>query len=654
MYSLAAFSGFLIVLLLLFQYYFFCILILPILSYLALLEYKSHHSHWRYIVAYLFAGIASGAIFGVYTFYKYNYREISEPMIYVRGQITSIGENSIIVEVKNFQDHIDKIRLSRRGNESFDPFLFDQVIFSCKTWRKNPVAGIFGTLEKLQGIHHACKEAQIHSILENSKSFNDFRRVIRKQVRQSLDLLGNSSFARGFILNDTRNIHPVEVNLFRKMGIAHLFSASGLHMGLLYTTCYLPFAFFGFRKTGYTLALFLCFMYLCVLDFSIPLLRSYIFLALYIILKLLKRKTNGKYILYFSIILLEIIFPLSCFSASFILSFLITLMILLYFPQFKKIIMIKNNYLKDHLALTISASLGSCFLSVFLFNYYHPVSMGYNLILVPLSGIYLASIFLYLIFPVFKYIIISGDFIFRQACWIHYLVVEKYIPENHAIFTNVWIIFFFCLTIYFVYFSYKQKYWYLRKYYLGTYVALSMIFLSNYLFLKIPDSTAMAFPFGIIQYKNRNYYITGNINEYSKENMKYVFQKMNWPFRDIYASDNFIPLLHDYKVHEKFQIKPLEEKFPDKSGYRKARLFYLNEDCFFFIFPKRQIYISANLGKRLSMCKNIYMVHSKNYNPDKTFIKKLFSRLGLSTNVHYMNYYNWQPADKSDNEKKFF
>jgi ComEC/Rec2-related protein len=647
MFSLSAFIGFLAVLLAIQQYYYFGIVVLVIFFYLALLEYNNHKANVRDLTMYLVTGLLCGSLFGYSTWQKFKPNIFQESIHNVNGVITSVGENSITVDVSDSNNHIDKIKLSRRVgvNGSFDPFLFDRIYFSCDKWRTKVMPGIYLTLEQLQGIYNVCKEGKIHSIKESSVSFNNLRRWVRNHVRQSLNLLGETSFARGFVLNDTSNINQVELNLFRKMGIAHLFSASGLHMGLLYTTCFLPFSYLGFRKTGYTLALMVCFIYLCVLDFSIPLLRSYIFLALYIVLKLLKRQSKGKYILYFSIILLELIFPLSCFSPSFILSFLITLMILLYYPQFKKIILVKSNYLKDHIALTISASLGSCFLSVFLFNYYHPVSVLYNLILVPFSGIYLASIFLYLVFPVFKYIIILGDYIFREACRLQFLMVEKYIPENHAVFTQFWLALFFLLTLYFIYYSFQHKYWYLRKYYMNTYLALSAVFLSNTLFIKIPVSSTLVFPYGVLQYKNNNYYIAGKAAGFSEGNepewFKYVFQKMNYPFHEIYASNNFIGALREYKVHQKYEIQPL-----DQNQKQMGSILFLNEECYFFLNPKKTFYISKKQRSQLSGCKTLNIVHSKKTEPDRESIKKLFSRFGLSTKLHYMKYFNLETVDK--------
>ncbi|MDH4262034.1 MAG: ComEC/Rec2 family competence protein [Spirochaetia bacterium] len=643
MFSLSAFIGFLVVLLSIQGYYFFCTIVISVFLYLALLEFKNRKSSIYDITAYLIIGILCGTMFGIYTDHKYNRATFQESDDELDGIITGINQNTITIEIKNQNHQINKIKLARNIDASLDPFLFDRIYFSCSLWRKNNITGIYSLLEKLQGIQYTCKKGKIYYIKENFISFNNFRREIRSHVRNSLDILAKTSFARGFILNDTSNIHPVELNLFRKMGIAHLFSASGLHMGLLYTTCFLPFSYFGYKKLGLSTALVICFLYLCVLDFSIPLLRSYIFLSLYVFLKLLKRKTQGKYILYFSIIVLELIFPLSCFSPSFILSFLITMMILMYYPQLNKIILLKNKYIKEHLALTISASLGSCFLSVLLFKYYHPLSILYNLILVPFSGIYLASIFLYLIFPFFKYIIISGDYIFRQACWFHYLMVEKHTPENHILFTKLWLFTFFCLTIYFIYYSYKQKYWFLRKYYVNSYIALSFIFLSNPVFIKIPYSSTMAFPYGVIQYKDHSYYITGNISEFYKSNLKYVFLEMNFPFREIYASDNFVDILYEHKIHEKYKIKTLyNEKTTLNNENTKSSIIFLNGECYFFLSSKKSYFMLKKQSRYLNDCNNINLVHSKNFQPDKGFIKKFFSLFAPSTNVHYMHYFKWE------------
>jgi|GEM_PF-1852667 len=651
MFSLAAFFAFLFVLLTAAKHFLFSILAVIVFGYLALLEYKHHQTSRQTLSGYLAAGILCGSLFGIYTHQKYDREVFIEPVYEAFGKITAIKSNSIIVEIKNSRNRLSRIKLRWDPDTSgTEPFLFDRVVFSCRKWRTTSLEGVYAELEKLQAVYNVCSDARFVEFRETHGKFNQLRRDIRNHVRNSLAALGSRTFAPGFVLNETGNLDKVELNLFRKMGIAHLFSASGLHMGLLYSTCFLPLSFLGLRKTGYTLGLCACFVYLCCLDFSIALLRSFIFLLLYLGLKVFKRQTGGKYILYFTIILLELIFPLSCFTPSFILSFLITLMILLYYPQFKKVILVKNRYLKDHLALTISATLGSCFLSVLLFDYYHPLSLVYNLLLVPPSGIYLASIFLYLAFPVFRYFIVSGDYIYRQACWLHYRLVEKYTPENHALFLNVWVLVFFCLTLYFIFLAFQKRYWYLRKFYMKAYALLSVVFFSNFILLKSPEFSHMAFPFGVVQYINGNYYFSGDIAKFYSANFPYLLEKMTYPIGQIYATENFKGPLYENKIHRNVQILGISTEHRDG-------ILRLNDRCYLFIsgkMPPERLLKNRRKRQSLTHCGQIHLVYSKNYQPDKAMVKKLFSAFGLSQNVHYMKYFTWYESNAGEKEKTFF
>ncbi|MDH4199575.1 MAG: ComEC/Rec2 family competence protein [Spirochaetia bacterium] len=645
MFSLSIFVSCILTILLLNGYFFILIVILPLVAYLVAIEYIQFSAYPELLTFYLLAGFIIGVTHGYITYHEYIHKTHSKGDVFKSARLIGISPSSITVEIQADTSLFERIKIVRpqynNQNKNEKLYLFDRIDFVCSQWKFKKQDDIYNRLERLQAVSSICVDSKIYFKKPVSRSFNILRDQIQVWADQKLDLLGEKSYARGFLLSETKNINSVELNVFRKMGIAHLFSASGLHMGFLYATFFLPLSFVGMKKTGTLLGLIVCFFYLCLLDFHIPLLRSFFFLLAYVVLKLINRNSNSRYILYLTIIFLELVFPLSSFSPSFILSFLITLSILLFYPQLAKIITFKNRFLSENLALTISASIGSSFLSLYIFHYFHPISIIYNFILVPFSGPYLASVFIYFFIPQLKYIIWTGDYLYRKSAWLHYLLFEKNAPMIHFRFTEIWLLFFLFLTLFLIFHSIKKQYWYLRKYYIKSYFMLSMFFFLNYIFLQIPVFGAVAFPYGVIQYKNGNYYIAGRAADFYMDNFKYLMENQNLPFKKIFAPDSFQTLLHESIIHPDYKIL-------NDDRTETHNMVSLNENCYIFIY---RIQPQKKYLRNIYSCKSIFIVHSKRISPDIFLWKNFFSAFSFHGDVQLMTYFNWNWEYKNEKNR---
>jgi len=335
--------------------------------------YKNQSIKKLYIISVILGLIISG-MYSLYTSNKYfskkNNSTHTSQSIKIKGRITKISSNSILIEIskKNCMSihnfcysfkNILRLRIIGIKNKHKKEININDIIqTTCKlstTIKQNT----FSFFEKLQARNYSCRLTKKNNNLTKIKTSKniiiDTRKKIRQYLFSQLQKISNKSLATSFFLADTSSIKISDLQLFRKMGIAHLFSASGLHLGLLYAIIFLPFMFFKLEKTGMLLGWLFSLLFLILLDFRIPLLRAFLFLSMYLFFKIIDKKTNSIYILFFTACVIEFTFPFSTFSISFILSAGITGVIIISYKPILSILSIKNNYIKNHLALTLSA-----------------------------------------------------------------------------------------------------------------------------------------------------------------------------------------------------------------------------------------------------------------------------------------------------------
>jgi ComEC/Rec2-related protein len=652
MFTLAAFTGYLVSTLFFHGYFKSLITIIFFSSYLFYHEIYQLKSLKKNLFGFLFAGLLAGFSYSFFIhsvfedIAKQDYPEI------IQARIFTTTSTYYFLEFKNKNDKKVRFKLKKSALLNMSQkeyFLFDSLTLNCHILKSQATDSTTVNLDNLRRVTNTCIEAKII----NSKSANDklnyFRKIIKDYIVNKLSGLKHGSYAAGFLLSESSSVSPAELKIFRNMGVAHLFSPSGLHMGLLFGTFVFLFRILKLPSTGNILGIVICMVYIIILDFRISILRAFSFLIIYSLLKIFNRKTESRHVLYFSAILLEIIFPLSCFSVSFILSFTITLVIMLLYPRHKKVIIFGKDFWKQHLSLTLSASAASAFLSLGFFGYFHPLSILYNLLMVPLAGIYLSSVFLYIFIPVFKYLIYTGDFIYQKFTLFHFYVVEKTLPGLDVYFVIFWLGLFFCLLAYFVFFSDNKKYWYLRKYYFKIYFLLCIFFAGNYFNIRYPDKAIFAFPYGVIYYENRNIYFEGKPADFYKKQFHYVMSQTDFPFKKVYSGS---------KISESVQSQFLPRGY-EINLLGKQPLFntiILDGNCFLFISKKEsadKYFINKRFNnKKYKSCKTIYLIHAKNNSPDISYYRKVISDINPDVQIYQSGFMKWYFT--YDDKKKFF
>lgn len=268
----------------------------------------------------------------------------------------------------------------------------------------------YAFFSEIGGVGYAISEIAL-----KEKGRESFLNTLRNSLTQKLLKAFSSDFTNaqvsavgvalivgqeGYIENDT-------LNYFRKSGLGHILSISGLHMtivmsGIFFITrkllAYSQYLALNFNlaKVSSIFALIFGLFYLLICNYPVTAQRSYIMTALFFIALLLNRKVFSVLnvaIAGFFILLLE---PKNIFSVSFLLSFLAVISLISFFSlpfvarnfnHFAKEHFLKKTFLVlgGNLISTIVAGSSTAFIGAYYFGGYSTYSMFANLVAVPIT-----------------------------------------------------------------------------------------------------------------------------------------------------------------------------------------------------------------------------------------------------------------------------
>ncbi|MES0490529.1 MAG: ComEC/Rec2 family competence protein [Leptospirales bacterium] len=584
-----------------------------------------------FILINIFTGATAGIIYALYIFTTY-YAPLETGIKY-QGSIIQTSAKSFVVE-GSIKNKIFRARLRHKVEPGQKLFKGQKLIFTCNTWANFKSASTFQNLESLQGVYGFCSDSQVKFLPVPETTFHRWRVNIRTFIQTRLANLDEYTYAPGFILADTSGLHPRELYLLRRMGVAHLFSASGLHLGLLFGFFLFLFRYKPVASAGILIGFLACAGYVALLDFRLSLLRAFLFLSLYLLTKILDRKVHSITLLFLTGAALEIMVPLSSFSPSFILSFSVTFSILYFYPKLKKIIMLKNEYLRDHTSVSLSATIASAFAGSWLFSYFNVLSVLYNLYLVPFAAVYLISVKLYIIFPELKFLIDAGDSIIRWSVKFHSWMWESNFPQINSETVYIWLaIVLVFLTIAVILFIKNETWKVYRRFTLVGLFLFSSFFLSvNW--RSYPQQAIYPFVTGVIVYDHKNIYIGGKPATFSIEKIDRTLGNFSYPYNSIYSEKPFAKVLSESLLLPGEQPEFL--KMPQKAG-----VFMYENYCVVFLSNASPEYWSRHTFKS---CNHLRIVVSKKFNDtneNRTEWTDFFSMFGEFESVKYIGYFRW-------------
>lgn len=219
---------------------------------------------------------------------------------------------------------------------------------------------------------------------------------IRKNIQSSV-LKANPDRAGGFLLAlliGESHFFPKEAaEAFRQTGVAHIIAISGLHITLV-TVLFLGFfRFFSalplfsrrvFISKFYPLAAIpLVWLYLAVAYYPVSGVRAGVMATLFLIGLTVWRKLDWLSALYLAAFLILSLKPLALFQASFQLSFMAVLFLILFYPRW---LALQRGWFLNLSAVSVIALLGVGPLLLFHFHQFSFIGLIANLVCVPWSS----------------------------------------------------------------------------------------------------------------------------------------------------------------------------------------------------------------------------------------------------------------------------
>ena len=218
-------------------------------------------------------------------------------------------------------------------------------------------------------------------------------------TKSSADLIG------AMLLGDRTEMDPETEDNYRKTGVVHILSISGLHVMMVYSIFMILLYPLVYLKNGklirILLSLALIWSFVVFVGFQPPVLRSAVMISVYYITVSFRRKPNIYHTLAVSAFILLWINPNFLFDVGFQLSFAAVFFIVYLHPIYQKLFKPKSKLSKNIIAFigtSVSAQLGTMPFTVLYFNQTSGLFLAGNVLMIIASYFMMAGGMLALIF----------------------------------------------------------------------------------------------------------------------------------------------------------------------------------------------------------------------------------------------------------------
>jgi len=525
-----------------------------------------------------------------------------------KATVTGVSRKSVIVMTENG----GKLRLTGIKKE-YLPQKYARVFYTC-TLQQMPNS-TFSAFEKLSGVRAWCRAKELKVLSAPDSRLSRYRAATLDFLYAKFNRVapdGARSLIAAFLLGDTDELTAEELDAFRDMGLMHLFAVSGLNIALLFGLIYLPFRAAGLPALGSVLGYAVATAFLLLLDFPVPLLRAWLFMTLGLGMRVLDRRITSDALLFLTAVIVELLFPLSTFTISFILSFGITAAILLFyapihfcFAQRSKI----GNWIAAHISLTLAAGLPAYVLSFALFGSSNPLSLFYNLLLVPFSGLYLFTALVYLAFEPARYALLALDRLYlRFADW-HTAYFHAHFPAADHSVQLVTAALTVCLLVALYVFALRGRLWSVRKNLYWLLPALLLVLGTPYAFMRYPERAVYAVPNQVWLYEHKTLVSAG----------KKLF------------ADTVDP-------RTCFPVTQKNNAADQKTDLAAQEIRRIGQDCIVFAGSMKPELWPANA---LTGCSTVHLFVARKMKANAAEWQQLFAAFGYRGKVAVRNYFVW-------------
>ena len=343
---------------------------------------------------------------------------------------------------------------------------------------KNTTKGLFNYRNYLlsRGIVWTIEVEKIQ-ILSEKTSFLLF---VKDQLSGLLKTRENSEYYQMIIFGDSSSIPESFEEAIRTLGISHLFALSGSHLTFIsFFLFYLLRKVFDNEKKVYLIVCVLLFGYVSMTNFSVSLIRSYVFFVLFKANRLYHWNFKNTTLFFYILGVFLLYHPWWIYDLGFQYSFLICFYLLVFSKWLSS-----SNYLISVFKISTMAFLVSAPISMFHFYELHLLSIFWNLLFVPfftfiIFPICFLSFICPLFDPVFSFLVSLLEIMVSQA---------SSIPFGYLVWMRLPLVWYLLLEV-FIYFSFQGI---LRKNYFYVKVTF-LFFLLHFIFPTLRSSATVTF-----------------------------------------------------------------------------------------------------------------------------------------------------------------
>jgi len=305
--------------------------------------------------------------------YREEYKEIYAKIINIEND-----EDKTVIDVKAKEKY--KITIYEKNNYNLGDKVFIKGIF--KTPSNNTIFNLFNYRKYLlsKNIKMTCNECTLILIKENQNIFY----ILKNNILKRISNFKTYNYLNAFLLGNTNDIEDDVKNSYQDLGIIHLFSVSGMHVGLF--TLVLNKLLKKLKYKDYIIFLFLL-LFSFLTNFTVSILRCFLFMLLNYFNKLLKLELSNIKVLIITLFLLLLFNSYLVFNVGFIFSFVTT-----YFIMLSNKILENKTYITKLFLISIISFMANI---PILANYYFKINL-----LTPLFNIIFVPFVSFIIFPI--------------------------------------------------------------------------------------------------------------------------------------------------------------------------------------------------------------------------------------------------------------
>lgn len=216
------------------------------------------------------------------------------------------------------------------------------------------------------------------------RPLDQFRQYLGEQI-DTVYSEPAAGLVRGMILGERDAVDLQVERQFATLGLLHLLAISGLHVGIVLALCYGGMKWAGMtRERAAAVALLFLPFYALLTGAAPPVIRAALVGGLVLIAVIFRQWKDSLHFLALAAAVMLLWNPYWMFTASFQLSFIITLGIIVGVPPLSARIPLVHPFLKQTLAITLVAQFCSFPLIIYYFNEFSLLSGLANFIVVPL------------------------------------------------------------------------------------------------------------------------------------------------------------------------------------------------------------------------------------------------------------------------------